>query len=194
MNIYLGKIFSKPWLPFMVIAVLGFLIYSQTLFFDFTYLDDNTLILDNQSFLSNPLNVFEAFRTDVFHIFNHSAFYYRPILTISFMFDYQIGGVNPFVYHFSNLIFHILAVCLLFVFLRKINYKKDISFLFSLLYLSHPVLTQAVAWIPGRNDSLVTIFILASFVCFIHFLNRNQTKYFIFHLLFFTLDIFTKET
>jgi len=189
-----SNFYLKGRRPFFLIILLGFLIYFPTLFFNFTYLDDNTLILDNQFFLSDLSNIGEAFRTDVFHIFNHSAFYYRPILTISFMLDYQIGGVVPFIYHFSNLLFHILVVCLLFIFLRKLKYRKDISFLFSLVYLSHPVLTQAVAWVPGRNDSLATIFILSSFICFIQFLKRNQTKYFIPHLLFFALAIFTKET
>ncbi|MFH1402307.1 MAG: tetratricopeptide repeat protein [Patescibacteria group bacterium] len=194
MKIYFNKIFLKSWTPFAIIAVAGFLLYAQTLFFDFTYLDDNTLILDNQSFLSDPTNFLQAFKTDVFHVFNHSASYYRPLLTISLMVDYQLGGITPFVYHFSNIILHILAACLLFVFLKKMKYKKDVSFLFSLIFLTHPVLTQAVAWIPGRNDSLMTVFILSSFICFIYFLERTQKKYFIGHLLFFLLAIFTKET
>lgn len=189
-----GEFYLKGWRPFLWIVILGCLFYSQTLFFDFTYLDDNTLILNNQAFLSDVTNIGEAFRTDVFHLFNHSAFYYRPLLTISFMLDYQIGGIAPFIYHFSNLIFHILAACLLFVFLKKLRYRRDISFLFSLVYLSHPVLTQAVAWVPGRNDSLVAIFILSTFIFFIKFLKRGQLKHLIFHLLFFALAIFTKET
>jgi len=189
-----GEFYLKGWKPFLWIAILGCLFYSQTLFFDFTYLDDNTLILNNQAFLSDFSNIGEAFRTDVFHIFNHSAFYYRPLLTISFMLDYQIGGTAPFAYHFSNLVFHILAACLLFVFLKNLRYRRDISFLLSLVYLSHPVLTQAVAWVPGRNDSLLAIFILSAFIFFIQFLRRGQLKCFVFHLLFFALAIFTKET
>jgi len=188
------KFSLKGYRPFLYFVIIGLTLYGQTLFFDFTYLDDNTLILDNQSFLSSPSNLLQSFREDVFHIANHSASYYRPILTISFMSDYQMGGTNLFVYHLSNILFHLLSVCLLFVFLCKLKYKKSISFLVALIFLIHPVFTQAVAWIPGRNDSLITVFILASFIYFINFLERKDKKNFILHLLFFALAIFTKET
>lgn len=194
MKIYFNKIFLKFWTPFAIIAVLGFLLYAQILFFDFTYLDDNTLILDDQSFLSNPANFSQAFKTDVFHVFNHSASYYRPLLTISLMLDYQLGGITPFVYHLNNIILHILSVCLLFVFLKKMKYKKNVSFLFSLIFLTHPVLTQAVAWIPGRNDSLLAVFIFASFIFFLNFLQSKNYKYYFLHLIFFGFALFTKET
>ena len=180
--------------PFFWIVGIGFLLYVPTLFFNFTYLDDNNLILDNQYFLSNLANVFQSFLTDVFLIFNHSAFYYRPLLTISLIFDYQIGGASPLIYHFSNVIFHLISSCLVFVFLTKLNYKKTLSFLFSIIFLIHPVLTQAVAWIPGRNDSLLAIFILSTFIFFINYLKKKKVSSFILSLIFFGLALFTKES
>ncbi len=180
--------------PYLLILALGFLIYSQTLFFDFSYLDDNTLILDNQNFLSHLSNIATAFRTDVFHLFNHSAFYYRPILTLSLMFDYQIGGASPFVYHFTNFALHLLASCLVFLFLKKLNYRKDLSLLFSLIFVAHPVLTQTVAWIPGRNDSLLAVFILLASIFFIGYLDKNSKEYLFFFWLFFACSIFAKES
>ena len=180
--------------PFFWIVGIGFLLYLPTLFFNFSYLDDNNLILDNQYFLSNPANIFQSFLTDVFHIFNHSAFYYRPLLTISFIFDYQIGGVSPFIYHFTNIILHLVAASLVFVFFTKLNYKKNISFLFSIIFLVHPVLTQAVAWIPGRNDSLLAVFILPTFIFFIKYLTEERRKDLIGCLIFFALALFTKES
>ncbi|MCK4386514.1 MAG: tetratricopeptide repeat protein [Candidatus Pacebacteria bacterium] len=194
MQIYINKIFSKSWQPFAIIAILGLLLYSQTLFFDWTYLDDNTLILNSEFFLNKLSNVFQSFGTDVFHALDQSASYYRPVLTISFIFDYQMGGINPLIYHFTNIILHLLSACLVFVFLKKLKYKRDVSFLWSLVFLSHPVLTQAVAWVPGRNDSLLTVFILSAFICLINFLRRSRIKYFVAHLLFFAMAIFTKET
>ena len=178
----------------MIIFCIGFIIYFQTLFFNFSYLDDNNLILDNAYFLSHLSNIFKSFQIDVFHLFNHSAFYYRPILTISFLIDYQILGISPFIYHFTNVILHLIASSLVFIFLNKLNYKKENSFLFALIFLVHPVLTQAVAWIPGRNDSLITIFVLSTFIYLIHFLKNKRNKYFIYSLIFLLLALFTKET
>ena len=190
----LEKIFSKNYIPFLIIAGLGFVLYFQAFFFDFTYLDDNVLILENQHFLSNLANIFQSFFADVFHLFNSSAFYYRPLLTISFIFDYQISGASPFFYHITNVGLHILTACLLFVFLKKLNYRKDLAFLFSLIFLVHPVLTQAVAWIPGRNDSLLAVFILSSFIFFIKYLKEEKIKNLILSLVFFGSALFTKES
>ncbi|MFA4975301.1 MAG: tetratricopeptide repeat protein [Candidatus Paceibacterota bacterium] len=180
--------------PFFWILGIGFLLYLPTLFFNFTYLDDNNLILENQYFLSNISNIFQSFSIDVFHIFNSSAFYYRPLLTISFIFDYQIGGTNPFMYHFSNILLHIISSYLIFIFLTKLNYKKTLSFLFSIIFLVHPVLTQAVSWIPGRNDSMLAVFALATFIFFIKYIKEEKISNLIWSLLFFGLSIFTKES
>lgn len=191
---FIDKLLNKSYLPFFIISTLGLILYFQVFFFDFSYLDDNNLILNNQHFLSNLANFFKSFSIDVFHIFNHSAFYYRPLLTISLMFDFQFGGINPFIYHFTNVALHIVAACLLFTFLKKLDYKKELSFLFSVIFLIHPVLTQAVAWIPGRNDSLLSVFILSTFIFFIKYLKEGKTSNLIWSLVFFASSLFTKES
>lgn len=187
-NIFSGK------RPYIIIIVLGFLLYFQALFFNFSYLDDNTLILDNQSFLNNFGNIFQAFQIDVFHLFNHSAAYYRPILTVSLMLDYQLGGITPFIYHFTNIVLHLIAVCLVFSFFIRLKYRQDLAFLFSIIFLVHPVLTQAVAWIPGRNDSLLAIFFLSFFILFLKYLETEKQKYLLGCFSFFAIALFTKET
>ena len=94
-----GELFYlKNFKPFFYIIGFGFLLYLPTLFFNFTYLDDNNLIIDNQYFLSNLANIFPSFLTDVFHLFNHSAFYYRPILTISLIIS---SLIKIFIFLFS---------------------------------------------------------------------------------------------
>jgi protein O-mannosyl-transferase len=187
-NIFFGK------RPYAIIIILGFLLYFQAFFFNFSYLDDNTLILDNGYFLGNLGNIFQAFQTDVFHLFNHSASYYRPLLTISFMLDYQLGATAAFIYHFTNVILHLIAVCLVFSFFIRLDYRRDLSFLFAIIFLVHPVLTQAVAWIPGRNDSLLAIFFLAFFILFLKYLEAGRQKYLWGCLIFFAAALFTKET
>lgn len=191
---FIDKIFKENWIPYVTMAVFGFVLYFQAFFFDFSYLDDNNLILNNQYFLANLSNIFQSFFIDVFHLFNHSAFYYRPLLTISLILDYQIGGVFPFMYHFTNIALHILATCLLFSFLKKLDYRKDLAFLFSVIFLIHPALTQAVAWIPGRNDSLLAVFALATCIFFIKYLKEEKTSSLVWGLIFFGLALFTKES
>lgn len=182
----------RSWRPYFLIFIIGFLLYSQTLFFDFTYLDDNVLIIDNQEIISNLKNIPTIFSADAF--FSGTNFYYRPFLNLSLMLDAHLGGVNPVVYHFSNIFLHIIAVWLVFILLKKIINKKSLAFFLSLVFLVHPALTQAVAWVPGRNDSLLAIFILASFICLLNFLSRSRPVNLIGYALFFLIALLTKET
>jgi tetratricopeptide (TPR) repeat protein len=188
----LSPLFKKI-LPYLVLIVFGFLLYYQTLFFSFVYLDDNKLILDNQPIL-NEVNLPKIFTTDVFFSGAENGFYYRPLLNISFLVDLKIGGTLPFFFHFTNLVLHLLTACLVFLTLKKYFLSRETSLFLAAIFLSHPVLTSAVAWVPGRNDSLLAIFILASFILFLNFLQTDKIKYFWWHLFFFLLALFTKET
>ncbi|HBA36619.1 TPA: hypothetical protein DCZ15_01960 [Candidatus Falkowbacteria bacterium] len=181
----------SAWRPYFLILALGFLLYSQTLFFDFTYFDDSILILEKTEILRDVRNIGQLFTTDAF--FSVHKFYYRPLLNLSFMLDFQLGGTLPFFFHLSNILWHCLAVGLLFNFLRLLTGKRRLSFFLSLIFLVHPVLTQAVAWIPGRNDSLLTIFILAAFNVFLAFLQRPRLRSYLGYLFFFFCALLTKE-
>ena len=193
-NSFSEKIFSENYIPFLILAGFGFILYFQAFFFDFSYLDDNVLILGNAHLLGSFSNIFRIFQIDPFNSIKELAVYYRPILTLSFMIDYHLGEAAPFIYHFTNVGLHILAACLLFIFLQKLDYRKDLAFLFSLIFLAHPVLTQAVAWIPGRNDSLLAVFVLSSFIFFIKYWREEKIKNLLWSLLFFGLALFTKES
>ena len=188
------KLFAKWYWPLVILAVVGFILYGRALSFGFTYLDDNVLVLNNQTFLTNWSNIIPAFEQDVFHLFDHSASYYRPLLTLSFMLDAHIGGTSPVIYHLTNIVLHVLAGWLVYLFLKKLRYAPEISFLLALVFLVHPSLSQAVAWVPGRNDSLLVILILTSFNFFIDFLETKKRTDLFWHVFFFALAIFTKET
>lgn len=187
--------------PFLWLTAIGFLLYLPSLFFNFTYLDDNILILDNLQFLTQPANLVKAFQQEVFYVSHFATAYYRPILTVSFMIDSWISGASPFFYHFSNILIHLLVINLFFIFLTKLKIKRELSFLGALIFAVHPVLTQAVSWIPGRNDSLLMLFVLLSFIAVINYNNKRadpsasrSPSSLLWHFIFFLLALFTKES
>jgi protein O-mannosyl-transferase len=187
-------VFLKNWQIYACIALAGLLVYAKTLFFAFTYFDDNTLILDNAHFLSQLSSVLAAFKQDAFYISQSSSGFYRPLLTVSFILNAQISGTSPFLYHLTNVLLHLSASCLLYVLLAKLQYKKAPAFLAAMLFAVHPALTQAVAWIPGRNDSLLAVFLFAAFICLLRYRETGAWKHLISHLLAFGAALFTKET
>lgn len=110
------------------------------------------------------------------------------------MIDSQFGRASPLPFHLTNILLHLLACGLLFRFLTKMNGKKALAFLFTIAFSAHPVLTPAVAWIPGRNDSLLAVFVLLAFLSFLKFLQTKKWADYAWHILFFALAAFTKET
>lgn len=189
------SIFLKGrWTPYLWIFLIALALYIKTAFFGFTFMDDDTLILNNYSFLSKLTNIFEAFKQGVFAGSKSPTPFYRPLLIVSFIVDAGIGGISPFIYHITNIFLHIMASALLFLFLAKMNYRRDLAFLFSVIFTVHPALTQAVAWIPGRNDSLLAVFALVSFVALFNFLDSGKKRWFLLHGLFFAAALFTKES
>jgi len=109
--------YQRPWLAYLLIILAAVIVYGQTIFFDYSYLDDQQLIIDHADILTRA-NPGEIFFNDVF--FSSSKYYYRPLLTWSFVLDWHWGGGMVFAFHFSNIIFHALAACLLLYLLRLI--------------------------------------------------------------------------
>lgn len=183
-------IFDQSFSPYVWIVFTGFLLYFKTLFFDLTYFDDNVWILDYQWYLNNVANIPQFFsQPDLV-----SDVFYRPLLSVSFMLNALIGGTAPLVYHATNVGIHLLNGCLVFALLRKMAYEKSWAWAFALIFTVHPVLTQAVVWIPGRTDSLLGTLVLAAFIFYLRFLDGRRVSDFIGHLAFFILALLTKET
>jgi hypothetical protein len=184
----------RGWHPYLGITLAGSLLYLRILRFGYTYLDDNALILDNQGFLRQLSNIIPAFRMDVFQVLHSATAYYRPLLTVSFILDAQVGGVSPGVYHLTNLLIHLCASCLVYRFLISLEYEKAAALFWALVFTVHPVLAQAVAWIPGRNDSLLAMFVLPAVVFLAGFLRTGRPRWALAHFVFFILAVFAKES
>lgn len=188
-------VFLRSWRPFFWLAAVIFLIYSATLSASIVFLDDNQLVTGQYEFNKNLANIPQAFNDDIFQSGPNQGTFYRPLLCLSFMLDAQFGEeVLIFTSHLSNLLFHIIAIFLFFYFLLKLNISRWRAFLLALIAGVHPLTAQTVAFIAGRNDSLLAIFVFSALIFFLNFLETKKIKYFIWHLVFFILALLSKET
>jgi hypothetical protein len=183
-----GNYWLGAWQPYAVLVVLCLLVFGRTIGFDYTNCDDNMLIIDHFSSISDVSEIGSAFHTP------YLDDYYRPLVTISLIVDAQVSGMSAWMYHCSNVILHIIVCCLIFYFLSKLQFSRIVSLIASMLFAVNPMVTQAVAWIPGRNDSLLTIFTLLSFITLNRFLATKRLHHLGVHLLLFLLSLLTKET
>ena len=181
------------WFVLLWFVIAAFILFGRTLHYDYTYLDDQTLVFNSMDKLKSPAFLPKAFTEDAFHLPRGQGFYYRPMLTLTFMADAMAGKGAFSFFHFSNILYHILAVMLLFLLFTTLGFDRIRSFLFSMVFLVHPLVSQAVAWVPGRNDSLLAIFVLGTFLFWVRFLKSGKATDLFLHLLFFAGGLFTKE-
>lgn len=184
---YFHSLFNSKAKVYATLALIPLCLYIKSLFFDFSPMDDQWMIVKNADVLSKWKNLSVFFTNPL------SGLYYRPLFSLSLMLDFYIGGVSPYIYHFSNLIYHLISVILVYKLFIGLNINEKTSFIFTLIFGIHPVLLHAVAWIPGRNDLLLTVFFLSSTLLLISYLKENKLIYFIGHVFFFSCSLLTKE-
>lgn len=158
-----------------LVALLGLLAYSNTfdvpfLFDDYDNIVNNPIIQEKGYFLSPS-------KADGF--LKYDDFKSRFVGYLSFAVNYGLHGLDVTGYHAINLAVHIASAFLVYLIalltFRTPRMKESraaagaghIALLSALLFVSHPVQTQAVTYIVQRFASLVTFFYLASLACYI---------------------------
>lgn len=183
---------TAGWRPYLWIALLGLAVYFKAIFFGFAYFDDDHLILQNIGNLSSLQNIMAAFKADM--NWQSPGVYYRPLVTLTFMADALWTGLNPMGYHITNILLHLAASGLFFKLLLLLGHPRKPSLFFALLFACHPVLTHAVAFIPGRYDTVLAILALGAVIMFVEYLHEPSWLRLGLHFLFFLGALFTKET
>lgn len=180
------------WLALLILAVLGFLIYANSLKNEFFWDDDDGVV--NNLYIKDFSYFPKYFSESLISGSGQVSNYWRPLVLISFAVDYKLSGLNPFGYHLTNTILHILAAWLSFLLLYKISGKKFLSLIVSVIFLVHPLQTEAVTYVSGRADSLSAIFVLLSTLSYFNFRQQdNSKKYLAISLFSFVLALLVKE-
>jgi protein O-mannosyl-transferase len=184
---------EKYILPCLFITLLSFLFYFHVLGFSYTYLDDAPLVIDSlHQFTANPFSIFQVFIKNTLAVLS-PQYYYRPVLAVSFMLNSVLGANYLSGYYLVNIILHALTACSIFMLLVRLRYAISPALLLSLFYVIHPIMVPTVAWMPGRNDTLLTIFSIFSFLAFMNFIEKTKLTDYFLHLFFLLLALFTKE-
>ncbi|HTM49074.1 MAG TPA: glycosyltransferase family 39 protein, partial [Bryobacteraceae bacterium] len=144
-----------------VIAV-AFLAYSNS--FDAPFLVDNDpIILKDARIQSVTPDHIRRILTDQYWPLAVAGLY-RPLATLSFLFNYSIlgNGANPAGYHWFNLILHSINIGLVYTLGLLLFERAAAALLLSALWGLHPVQTEAVTNIIGRADMLGAFGVLAA--------------------------------
>jgi hypothetical protein len=178
----------------LVIVAVAWIVHGRSIAFDYTYLDDRDLLVDDRAFLARPSNLLAAFGRAYMHVVDRGHAYYRPLVTASYGLDAQWSGVRPFGYHITNVALHGVASVLFFAVLRRTGFAAIVALGAALVFAVHPTLAAAVAWIPGRNDSLLAVFALAAWLFFLRDRDHASLADRALHFVSFAMALLTKET
>ncbi|MEW6732697.1 MAG: tetratricopeptide repeat protein [Acidobacteriota bacterium] len=117
---------------------------------------------------------------------------YRPLTNATFALDYAIHGLQPWGYHLTNLLLHALNGWLVYWLVRRYCKKELLAQVSALLFIAHPVHTEAVSYIAGRTELLAATFALLSWVAYCQ---RERGKhYYWLALLSYLLGLLAKES
>ncbi len=170
---------NRTFLYLALIISVGFLVYVNSLPNGFLW-DDEEQIVNNlviRSWSNLPL------------IFTSSTFYaggaglsggfYRPLVTLSYLLNYHIWGLNPFGFRLFQIVFHLSNSVLLFFILRKIllaqgiNLADEISFFAALLFTVHPANIESVVYLASIGEVLYVFFGLLAIWVFLGGVSYN---------------------
>ncbi|MDD5559214.1 tetratricopeptide repeat protein [Candidatus Methylomirabilis sp.] len=118
---------------------------------------------------------------------------YRVTIEIAHTIDYWLFGLEPWGYHATNILFHIVASTLAFLIATRLLGKLLPALFVGLLFAVHPSQTEAVAYVTGRNDELYSIFYLAGFYSFLRYREQPSRHYLIGLVSAFVLSLLSKE-
>jgi len=193
----------------LFLCLVTFLLYANTLWNDFVW-DDHIYIINNVWF-QDPQYIPYYFTRNFCEEVETPCRFYRPFVSLSYLFDYSLWGHNPFGYHLTNILIHILAVLGVYgltlglvPFLNKnpstiSNPGTSLSWMAfgsALIFAMHPIHVESVVLVSARTDPPTAVFILVSMMCFMRWRQESNKVGIVWYgvsLLFFVFGLLTKE-
>lgn len=187
---------KRPYAIALIILV-AFAAYANTLFAPFMW-DDKVLVLNNAAIKEGWKSVATAFSPELWGLrTDNEAFqrYYRPLHTLLSIIDYEIWGLNPFGYHLTNTVLHIIDSVLVYFFALRVARDNAASLIAGAVFAAHPIHTEAVTFISARVDLLSCLFLLVSFLLYMASAKglKLRLSLYVLSLFSFLLALLSKE-
>lgn len=145
----------------LVLLALTVTVFGSTVRFDFTNYDEVAQLIEN------PL-VHQLTPCTLWGMFTQRVITsYYPLRVLSFAVDHVGWGMNPTGYHLTNVVLHAVNVLLVFALWLRLGSTEGEgrlggAVLAAAVFAVHPVVVEPVAWVAGREELLMTFFVLAS--------------------------------
>ncbi len=180
---------------YVIIALLTFLLYANTLGHDYA-VDDGTVI-ENNKFTTKGLGGLK----DIFTSSYRAGFWerkeglYRPLSVAMFAVEWELAPGNPFPGHLINVLLYVCtSVFLLFVLKRfLVKMHPFVPVFITLLWIFHPLHTEVVANIKSRDEILSFLFGILCVAGLFRYIDTRRRTFLIASCLAFFMALLSKE-
>jgi tetratricopeptide (TPR) repeat protein len=188
----------------VLLAVIIWMVFGQTLGHEFINYDDYTYVVDNAE-VTKGLTLH-----GIGWAFTHSVSdNWHPLTMISHMLDYQLYGLKAGGHHGTNVVLHVLAAVLLFLVLlemtggpssprdesvRSADRTGNIwrSAFVAALFAIHPLHVESVAWASERKDVLSGVFFMLTLAAYLRYVRKPSLPRYLLVALMFALGLMSK--
>lgn len=195
----------RHWREGVIILVASIALYAMSIPFEFV-LDDQMVISDNAFTKRGIEGIDDIFANDSFTgYFGEqkdlvAGARYRPLSIATFALEFEVGGLDPSIYHVMNILFYGILCLLLFrvVSIFFHDHKPRywffaIPFIAALFFTVHPIHTEVVANVKGRDEILALLLSLASVYAVMRYIFRGSGWWLAASSVFFFAGLMAKE-
>jgi len=136
------------------VLLITFVVFLPSLKNEFVNWDDDVNLMENKNIgVLDMKSVKKIFTDDVIGNYN-------PLPILTFAIEHHFVGFKPWLYHFNNLLLHLLCVWMAFRIASLLGLSPLFAAFVALLFGIHPMRVESVAWVTERKDVLFGFFYL----------------------------------
>lgn len=147
--------------------------------------DDSLYITDNK-LLDDPQRLWKAW----FQIGSFVEYY--PIHETVQWLQWQLLGKNPFGYHLTNIVLHIVSAMLIWRLLSKLGCR--FAWLGGMIFVVHPMMVESVAWISEFKNTLSLPPFLVALCFWVDYEEHKKNQDYVRAFLWFLVSMLCKIT
>lgn len=117
--------------------------------------------------------------TFINYLLHSQDFFYRPGAKIYYYLLYKIGTLDPLIYHFFSLLFHIAVTTVLFLVARRLFKHGLYAALTGILFLVISSHAESIFWISSAGHLITSYCIIAGLYFFMLWREKKQILYFV---------------
>ena len=194
---------QNPWIVLVIILISSFFLYGNTLWNKYC-LDDSVVITRNEFTQKGLSGITDIFSTESFTGFFGkqkelvSGARYRPLSIATFAIEQEFFHGVPGISHFINILLFALTGFFIYLLIKKLvspNYPTLtlVPIFTALLFIFHPIHTEVVANIKGRDEILALLFSLTGCYTALKYLETKKLWLLVLSAILWFLGLLSKE-